>query len=555
MATIATLDVRISATTAELAAGMKRAVDIVSSAMARISALGAGVSRTFSALGIGGGLGIAAGMAAVERNTKRLAAALGIGGGLGITAGMAAVGRSAISLAADLEQAQIAFATMLGSAQKADAFLRDLANFAASTPFQFHDLQDAARRMLAYGFEASKVLPIMTSLGNAVAALGGGSEMINRVILAIGQMRAKGRVAGEEMRQLAETGLPVWDLLAAKIGVSIPEAMKAVEKGAVDAETGIAALIEGLDARFTGAMERQSKTIAGLWSTAKDNISLTLREIGEQLITTFDLRGRMQGFVQFLDRIRAAIESGGIRGGLRHLIGDDWAAVAETLATKVLPAIASVARGFAQLRGEVPLLSAAISSVPLILDIALSGAAELIKRVSAGLAALPGLINWAIASAIATLREFQAVYVAFLKAQGAQPGIVGAIFNRLARPFDLAKILEDVAHWRDEANRAALAMEATWNKVMGIEERLPEVAETATATARESIIRITTSLGDEIKGKLAGGFGRGGQEGAEEVKRHISSLREYAAANPVVVRVRYQEETPFPGVRVSVPAS
>jgi len=554
VATIATLDVRISATTAELAAGMKRAVDIVSSAMARISALGAGASRTFSTLGIGGGLGIAAGIAAVERSTKRLAAALGIGGGLGITAGMAAVGRSAISLAADLEQAQIAFSTMLGSAQKADAFLRDLANFAASTPFQFHDLQDAARRMLAYGFEASKVLPIMTSLGNAVAALGGGSEMINRVILAIGQMRAKGRVAGEEMRQLAETGLPVWDLLAAKIGVSIPEAMKAVEKGAVDAETGIAALIEGLDARFTGAMERQSKTIAGLWSTAKDNISLTLTEIGKQLITTFDLSGRMQGFVQFLDRIRAAFESGGIRGGLRHLIGDDWAAVAETLATKVVPAIASVTRAFGQLRGEVPLLSAAISSVPLILDIALSAAAELIKRVSAGLAALPGLINWAIASAIATLKEFQGVYVAFMKAMSATPGIVGAIFRLIPTP-DLGRILQDVAHWRDEANRAALAMEATWNKVMGIEERLPEVAETATATARESIIRITTSLGDEIKGKLAGGFGRGGQEGAEEVKRHISSLREYAAANPVVVRVRYQEETPFPGVRVSVPAS
>ena len=82
------------------------------------------------------------------------------------------------SFNAQMEQAQIGFSTMLGSAQRAKRFLDDVAAFAAKTPFEFPDLLDASKRMLAYGFAAEDVLPTMEAVGNATA-VGLGSQGID----------------------------------------------------------------------------------------------------------------------------------------------------------------------------------------------------------------------------------------------------------------------------------------------------------------------------------------------------------------------------------------
>lgn len=171
------------------------------------------------------------------------------------------------------QQADIAFTTMLGSGEKAKAFLDKLQTFAAKTPFEFPDLLMASQRMLAMGFQANQVLPTLTAIGDAVAGLGGSSEMVNRVTTALGQMQAKGKATGEEMMQLTEAGIPAWEFLAKKIGVSIPEAMDMVTKGSVKADVAIGALVDGMNNKFGGLMEKQSATFGGLLSTIKDTFA------------------------------------------------------------------------------------------------------------------------------------------------------------------------------------------------------------------------------------------------------------------------------------------
>ena len=139
-----------------------------------------------------------------------------------VTLPMVGAAGAALKLAGDFEQTKIAFDTMLGSGVEAQAFLEELEAFAASTPFEFRDLTDAAKKMMALGFSAEQVIPTLTAIGDSVAGLGGGAEMINRVTLALGQMQAKGKVSAQEMQQLAEAGIPAWQMLADKIGVSIP---------------------------------------------------------------------------------------------------------------------------------------------------------------------------------------------------------------------------------------------------------------------------------------------------------------------------------------------
>ena len=202
---------------------------------------------------------------------------------LGITAPLVGVGAAAVKVSEQLNQARVSFTTMLGSAQAADDMLKDLQKFAATTPFEFPELVDAAKRMQALGISAQQVIPYLTSIGDAAAAMGGGKEVIDGITLALGQMSAKGKVSAQEMNQLAERGIPAWELLSSKIGTSIPEAMKLAEKGAISASTAIPAILAGMNSKFGGSMEALNATLTGQWSNLKDKLTMTLQAIGQAL--------------------------------------------------------------------------------------------------------------------------------------------------------------------------------------------------------------------------------------------------------------------------------
>ena len=213
-----------------------------------------------------------------------VAARLGLALSAALTAPIVKLASDALGLASNFQQAEIAFTTMLGSARDASQFLTELKDFAAKTPFEFPDLLNAAKRLQALGFAAEDTIPIMRSVGDAVAGLGGGAALIDRVTLALGQMRAKGKVSAEEMRQLAEAGIPAWETLAKTIGVSVPEAMKLASKGAIDAATAVPAILEGMTEKFGNLMSKQATTAAGQFSNFKDQITFTLADIGKVLL-------------------------------------------------------------------------------------------------------------------------------------------------------------------------------------------------------------------------------------------------------------------------------
>jgi tape measure domain-containing protein len=201
------------------------------------------------------------------------------------------------------EQAMIAFTNLLGSAQKAKTFMDELAAFAAKTPFEFKELTGAAQRLMAMGFASRDVIPMLTAVGNAVSAMGGSAAMVDRVTTALVQMKAKGKVSAQEMMQLAEAGIPAWEILAKKIGVSIPEAMKLGEKGAISASVAIEGLIEGMNNKFGGMMEAQSQSFNGLMSTLRD---LTDQAAGEIMQPIFDAsKNVLQNVVKLLPEFKA----------------------------------------------------------------------------------------------------------------------------------------------------------------------------------------------------------------------------------------------------------
>ena len=274
--------------------------------------------------------------------------ALGMGAFEAVKRGFQTIASTAISFNAQMEQARIGFTTMLNSAERADKFLRDVADFAARTPFEFPELLDAAKRMLAYGFAAEDVLPTMEAVGNASAAVGLGAAGINRIILALGQMRAKGKVTGEEMRQLTETGIPAWEMLAEAMGFSADEVGKVMDmasKGLIPADRAIKMLVEGMNKRFPDMMKKMENTWEGVTSTIKDIWQMTIGELTSGLFNGLKtwLQGVRDWAVDFYD----TLQKYGPQAALSKIFGREIASAIITIGNAVKLAM-RLAWGFAK---------------------------------------------------------------------------------------------------------------------------------------------------------------------------------------------------------------
>lgn len=292
-------------------------------------------------------------------------------GGLGLA--IAGIGAASVKAAADMEQTRKAFTTLLKDATLAKDFLAELEIFAANTPFELPGLLQASKKMLAFGFTAQQVIPVLTAVGDSAAALGMGQDGIDRLTIAIGQMQAKGKVSAEEMLQLAEAGVPAWQMLADAMGTSIPQAMKMAEKGTIDSATGIQAIISGMNSKFGGMMQEQSSTINGMLSNIQDSIGQTMVVIGDEITEGLDLKPALKEAQDDLSDFAAKVKSSGIAEAIRDTVppaaGATIAAFAAVLTATAIPAMAklglsaaSAAAAFAGITGPIALAAAGIGA-------------------------------------------------------------------------------------------------------------------------------------------------------------------------------------------------
>jgi tape measure domain-containing protein len=200
-----------------------------------------------------------------------------------VSAGFLGIAGAAVKAAAAMEQSKIALATLTGSKAAGGKLFEELKTFAKETPFEFKDLPPLASRAMAYGFKPDEIVKTLTTVGDAASAVGIGTEGMNRIITSLGQMQARGKVTGEEMRELASAGIPAAKYLAAAFGVTTAEIGKMQEKG-IDAGRAIPALLEGMKASFGGAMLAQMDSATGKLSNFKDAVGLLAVDMGNELL-------------------------------------------------------------------------------------------------------------------------------------------------------------------------------------------------------------------------------------------------------------------------------
>lgn len=232
-----------------------------------------------------------------------IAALVGIGS-LGAGLGLG------IKLAAELEQTEIAFKTMLGSAAAAKKMLTEIRTFAAATPFQIPELASAAKVLLAYQIPAEDILTTLRQLGDVASATG---SNLGELTLSYGKAATQGKLLAQDIREFTGRGVPLIKLLADQFGVAESEVMGLVSAGKVGfRELQIAiqtATSEG--GIFYQSTAQQSQTLAGLWSTLKDSINSVLMAFGDAFAKALDIAGGVRSLSAAFDMLKPVAEVAG----------------------------------------------------------------------------------------------------------------------------------------------------------------------------------------------------------------------------------------------------
>lgn len=227
--------------------------------------------------------------------TRLLASGLGA---LGVGAGIGGL----VKLAADAENLATSFEVLLGSTEKAQATLQQLRDFAASTPFSLGGLSEATKTLLGFGFTAEDAVSSIQMLSNVAM---GDEAKLQGLALVFGQIRAAGKLTGGDLLQLINAGFNPLEIISKQTGRSMAELREEMSKGNISFEMVAnafqAATSEG--GRFYGMNEKMSKTLAGLWSTFKDNVTAALRTVGENIVELLDLKGTLASLSDWAIRL------------------------------------------------------------------------------------------------------------------------------------------------------------------------------------------------------------------------------------------------------------
>ena len=199
------------------------------------------------------------------------------------TVGVAALGKNTLSTGlaynAMQQNANAALKTMLGSQKAVNEQMEKLGKLAQNSPFSKATFISAQQQLIAFGVEVEKVIPLLDAMQNAVAASGGGSQQLADLAFVIAQIKAAGKITGQDLIQLGQRGINAAEIIGKAFGKSSAEVKTMISKNQIDADQAIDALTKGMMEKFGGATD----AIKQQWSGAADRIKAANRDIGADI--------------------------------------------------------------------------------------------------------------------------------------------------------------------------------------------------------------------------------------------------------------------------------
>ena len=268
--------------------------------------------------------------------------AAALAGGVGLYAygkAVNAIAQEGIQAAKDLEVLGVSLNAILtgqGATGGSSGEIAWLLELAKVSPLLTETIINMDKFFISQGIASGALRGgLIKAVNDMSAALGLADDRVNSITYALAQVQARGYLSGDELRQLANQFIPVWEALGTMFGETLPNGLektrrnlrKLVEEGGVDSEQFFEALIQYSD-RYSGAAERQAATLTGLLLKLEDIRKFTLGQAFLDVESIDASRGPIKvlrdligSLVESLERIDFAPIAASIGGLMNSLIG------------------------------------------------------------------------------------------------------------------------------------------------------------------------------------------------------------------------------------------
>jgi GH24 family phage-related lysozyme (muramidase) len=166
-----------------------------------------------------------------------------------------------------------------GNQKEIDDFVGKLEKFAATTPFELKDLQQAAIQNLATGAKPDQIIKDLKTIGDVAA---GANARLGDLMEVYAKSRTEGKLQNEDIDQFTGRGVQLRAELAKMLGAKESE----IRQLATDGKLEFRHLEEALrrmsaeGGAYFGAMENKAKTLEGRLSNVQDTFYQFQKSIG-----------------------------------------------------------------------------------------------------------------------------------------------------------------------------------------------------------------------------------------------------------------------------------
>lgn len=328
-----------------------------------------------------------------KADTDALASA--IGKIKGMIAGAFAVksivdfGKNVLGAAANMEVFKKGLSFTLGSEGEADHLIASMQQIGEESAYDTTQLLPLARQWVNIGNTSDEAISKMKKIVDLGSAYGMQTEQIQAANLALTQMSMAGKIGAQDMMQLINAGVPAWQLLADKMGLSVAEVRELSQEGALG-EEAIGTLWDAVTEKTRGAADTMGNTLMAKFSNMQESVTNSMAGIGDIIAQGFDLKDvltdmgtQTEAFKQHINNIKEAAK----QVGVQQAIVDELAKIspeASRAADGVMNAFSGIKKTITENKDAIKLVTEAV--------VIFGGTIAVINGIQTGFAALKGAI-------------------------------------------------------------------------------------------------------------------------------------------------------------------
>jgi tape measure domain-containing protein len=223
---------------------------------------------------------------AKTQGVNGLAGALARVGAAGLAIGavkaIADLGQAGLKVAMAREQVQAQLEVLTGSEKAARKLIDATIELDAKSALSATQFQDSSKVLLGYGLSVSEVIPSLNKLSEISM---GNNEKMQSLTLAFGQVRANGRLMGQEVLQMVNAGFNPLQEISRTTGESMVSLRARMEAGKVSFEEVAKAMDTATSAggRFAGMNDKMADTTAVKLAKLDTHYQNFLASIGREV--------------------------------------------------------------------------------------------------------------------------------------------------------------------------------------------------------------------------------------------------------------------------------